>query len=254
MPNQSLDKFIFRKFILEPFSHASLLPGGELDWPKRANIIEGIAQGLLYLHRYSRVRVIHRDLKASNILLDGEWNPKISDFGLARIFTWNDAPANTKHIVGTGYISPEYAMKGHFSVKSDVFSYGILVLEILSGKRNTSTPDLDEALNLSGHAWKLWRSDSVVELMDPVLAGTCSAVEFSRCVHVALLCVQENPADRPTMLDVVSMLNNESTTLSAPNRPAYLLERFVMREDGQRVERRVNSSTNEITYSEMGAR
>lgn len=93
-----------------------------------------------------------------------------------------------------------------------------------------------------------------MELMDPALAGTCSAVEFSRCVHVALLCVQENPADRPNMLDVVSMLNNESSNMLAPNRPAYLLERLVMREDGEPVKCRVNSSTNEITHSEMRAR
>ncbi|KAM4070960.1 hypothetical protein ACB094_11G025100 [Castanea mollissima] len=105
-----------------------------LDWKKRFNIIEGIIQGLIYLHKYSRLRVIHRDLKASNILLDESMNPKISDFGMARMFKQNEPVANTNRIVGTyGYMSPEYAMNGVFSIKSDVYSFGVLMLEMVSG-------------------------------------------------------------------------------------------------------------------------
>ncbi|XP_022885257.1 cysteine-rich receptor-like protein kinase 10 [Olea europaea var. sylvestris] len=107
-----------------------------LNWDTRFNIFEGIAQGLLYLHKYSRLRIIHRDLKTSNILLDENMTPKISDFGLAKIFNQNVIEENTNRRVGTyGYMAPEYAMQGIYSAKSDIYSFGVLMLEIVSGKK-----------------------------------------------------------------------------------------------------------------------
>ncbi|XP_009762554.1 G-type lectin S-receptor-like serine/threonine-protein kinase At4g03230 isoform X1 [Nicotiana sylvestris] len=212
MPNKSLDTFIFDHTLRQL-----------LDWKTRFDIILGIARGILYLHHDSRLRIIHRDLKTSNILLDEEMNAKISDFGLARIVEGKSIEANTEKVAGTyGYLSPEYALEGLFSIKSDVFAFGVVVLEIISGKRNL---ELFEATNLLGHAWKLWMENKALDLMDPILEDTCIEKEALKCINVALLCVQEDSGGRPTMSNVIIMLGSETITLPRPNQPAFVTRR-----------------------------
>ncbi|KAL5579010.1 hypothetical protein UlMin_011452 [Ulmus minor] len=211
VPNNSLDYFLFDQEKQK-----------QLDWTRRYKIIAGIARGILYLHEDSRIRVIHRDLKASNILLDDDMNPKISDFGMAKVFTVDQAQGNTKRIVGTyGYMSPEYAMHGQFSVKSDVFSFGVLILEILCGKKNTSFYQSHGGGDLLSFVWEHWRKGTPLELLDPTIRHSCSRNEVIRCIHMGLLCVQENPTLRPTMVTIVLMLNSYSVTLPLPQQPAF---------------------------------
>ncbi|CAN1256420.1 Cysteine-rich receptor-like protein kinase 19 [Linum perenne] len=182
------------------FGHVRKL---RLDWNKRVGIIEGVTQGLLYLQEYSNFTIIHRDIKAGNILLDDEMNAKISDFGMAKLFGKGFDEANTRRIVGTyGYIPPEYARKGIYSMKYDVYSFGVLLLQIISGKRNQPRYGPNEDLHLLEHAYECWRSGAGNEFFDPSLDDSSSKCKLMTCLQVALLCVQEKPEDRPTMLQV----------------------------------------------------
>ncbi|PQQ01514.1 G-type lectin S-receptor-like serine/threonine-protein kinase [Prunus yedoensis var. nudiflora] len=230
MPNKSLDIFIF--------DHTKSMV---LNWEMRFNIILGIVRGLLYLHQDSRLRIIHRDLKTSNILLDEEMNPKISDFGLARIVGGKETESNTNTVVGTyGYMSPEYALDGTFSVKSDVYSFGVVLLEIISGKKNTGFYQSKQTFSLINYAWRLWTENKGLELMDKTLNESCNKSQFIKCVNVGLLCVQEDPVDRPTMSNVLTMLDSEIAISPTPKQPAFLI-------------RRGNSSTTSSTKPETFA-
>ncbi|WJX14845.1 non-specific serine/threonine protein kinase [Trifolium repens] len=210
LPNKSLDYFIF-----DPIKKA------QLNWERRYKIIGGIARGLLYLHEDSRLRIIHRDLKTSNILLDGNLNAKISDFGMARLLLVDQTQVNTDKVVGTyGYMAPEYAMFGQFSIKSDVFSFGVLILEIISGQKISHI--LHGLEDLLSFAWRNWREGTISNIIDPSL-NNASQNEIMRCIHIGLLCVQENLVNRPTMATIALMLSSYSISLPVPLEPASFL-------------------------------
>ncbi|KFK40695.1 hypothetical protein AALP_AA2G029200 [Arabis alpina] len=212
MVNKSLDTFLFdsRKRL-------------EINWPKRFDIIQGIARGLLYLHHDSRLRVIHRDLKVSNILLDEKMTPKISDFGLARMYQGTEYQDNTRRIVGTlGYMSPEYAWTGMFSEKSDIYSFGVLLLEIISGEKISRFSFGEQGKTLLAYAWESWSENGGVDLLEQDIADSSLPSEVGRCVQIGLLCVQHQPVDRPNTLELLSMLTTTSD-LPRPKQPTFAL-------------------------------
>ncbi|KAG4980559.1 hypothetical protein JHK82_033801 [Glycine max] len=244
---QGLEEFKNEVALIAKLQHHET-KGKLLDWCKRFNIICGIARGLLYLHQDSRLRIIHRDLKTSNILVDSNWDPKISDFGLARSFLEDQFEAKTNRVVGTyGYMPPEYAVRGNFSVKSDVFSFGVIILEIVSGKKNREFSDPEHCHNLLGHAWRLWVEERALDLLDKVLEEQCRPFEVIRCIQVGLLCVQRRPEHRPDMSSVVPMLNGEKL-LPEPTVPAFYNETIITEVNCKLC------SSNELSITQLDAR
>ncbi|XP_071701190.1 G-type lectin S-receptor-like serine/threonine-protein kinase At4g27290 [Rutidosis leptorrhynchoides] len=233
MPNNSLDLFLFGETKNKIF-----------DWTQRFYIINGIARGLLYLHQDSQLLIIHRDLKAANVLLDQYMNPRISDFGLARSFGGNENGTITNRVVGTyGYMSPEYASDGIFSVKSDVFSFGVLVLEIVSGRKSRGFYDETTYHNLVGHAWTLYKNGETDKLVDPSLNESGCTSEMLLTIHVGLLCVQRDPKCRPNMSKVVTMLSGQSDKLPDPEQPGFYTE------ENSKFRMQTQSSSNATTLS-----
>ncbi|CAK8573782.1 unnamed protein product [Lathyrus sativus] len=211
--NKSLDYIIF-----DPIKRANL------NWERRFKIIKDIARGLLYLHEDSRLQIVHRDLKTSNILLDDDMNPKITDFGIARLFAAKQTHGMTSTIIGTyGYMAPEYIKHGEFSIKSDVFSFGVIILEIVCGRRNTKVRDGENIKDLLDNAWENWKTGTSLDIVDSILEQGFNK-EKERCIHVGLLCVQEDIDVRPSMSSVLLMLSSTSFPLPEPSEPPFLMQ------------------------------
>lgn len=211
-PNKSLDHFIFDE------NQAQIL-----DWKKRIDIIQGVAEGLSYLHEESEIRIIHRDIKASNILLDDKLKPKITDFGLARSFAEDQTHLSTG-IAGTlGYMAPEYVVHGHLTEKADVYSFGVLLLEILTGQRCSNGTGAKPGQFFLAKIWSHYKAETVDEIMDRHFYDEAVKDEILHAVHVGLLCTQATPSYRPTMAKVVELLRSTKNQENVfPTDPPFL--------------------------------
>ncbi|PRQ49645.1 putative protein kinase RLK-Pelle-DLSV family [Rosa chinensis] len=211
LENKSLDHALFGK------------RSSNLDWSSRFDICLGVAKGLTYLHEESRVRIVHRDVKASNILLDSNLIPKISDFGLAKLYDDKKTHISTR-VAGTiGYLAPEYAMRGHLTQKTDVFAFGVLALEIVSGRPNSDRSLDGEMIYLLEWAWHLHENKREVELVDSRLSEF-NEEEARRITKIGLLCTQTSPMQRPPMSRVVGMLSGDIEVMTVTSKPSYLTD------------------------------
>ncbi|XP_048438727.1 probable LRR receptor-like serine/threonine-protein kinase At1g56140 isoform X5 [Pyrus x bretschneideri] len=211
LENKSLDQALFGTSNLH------------LDWPTRFNILLGTARGLAYLHEESRPRIVHRDVKASNILLDAELSPKISDFGLAKLYDDEKTHISTR-VAGTiGYLAPEYALFGHLTEKADVFGFGVVVLEILGGRPNSYNNLDPKKISLLEWVWTLHENDQTLGLVDPRLTEF-DETEATRLIRAALLCTQGSPMARPSMSRVVAMLSGDIDIGTVMSKPSYLTD------------------------------
>ncbi|CAH1420632.1 unnamed protein product [Lactuca virosa] len=217
VPNKSLDHFLFDKDKLQI-----------LSWKQRMGVILGTAEGLAYLHGGCHVRIIHRDIKSSNILLDKDFNAKIADFGLVRTFG-ADRSHLTTGIAGTlGYMAPEYIVRGQLTEKADVFSFGVVVLEIACGKRNNAF--VEESSSLLQTVWKLYKEGVVAEAIDPLLQGDFPEHEALEVLQIGLLCTQASATLRPSMDEVVEFLTTkgEDREIPVPHQPPFLNARALV--------------------------
>uniref|UniRef100_A0A0D6QRZ0 Protein kinase domain-containing protein n=1 Tax=Araucaria cunninghamii TaxID=56994 RepID=A0A0D6QRZ0_ARACU len=218
------ERLLVYEFMANNSLHKHLFGDTEthLDWNTRFNITVGTARGLAYLHEDSNVRIVHRDIKAGNILLDDKFHPKVADFGLAKFFPEGESHVSTR-VGGTlGYMAPEYAVHGQLSEKADVFSYGVVVLEIVTGRKsmNTGLPEPHDLL--LQWAWSQYESDQVLDIVDPRLEGEYPREQTLKTIIIALLCTQGSPALRPAMSQVLSNLTSDSEIAMRPTKPAFI--------------------------------
>ncbi|KAK2986541.1 hypothetical protein RJ640_004291 [Escallonia rubra] len=219
-----------------------------LNWPIRHKICVGIARGLAYLHEESRLKIVHRDIKATNVLLDKNLSPKISDFGLAKLDEEENTHISTR-IAGTyGYMAPEYAMRGYLTDKADVYSFGVVALEIVSGRSNTSYRSKEDMFNLLDWALVLKEKGDLMELIDPRLGSEYDKEEVMAMINVALLCTNISPAVRPAMSSVVSMLEGKAVV------PEFVSEASTVSSDNitRRQEMKPQHNHSHVTTTSMG--
>ncbi|KAJ1382662.1 Serine/threonine-protein kinase, active site, partial [Sesbania bispinosa] len=199
MANSSLDRFLFGE------------KKGSLNWKYRYDIILGTARGLAYLHEDFHVCIIHRDIKTGNILLDDDLQPRIADFGLARLLPQDQSHVSTKFAGTLGYTAPEYAIHGQLSEKADTYSFGVVVLEIVSGQKSSEMRADADGEFLLQRAWKLYEEDMHLELVDKTLnVEEYDAEEVKKIIEIALLCTQASAAARPTMSEIVVLLKSKN--------------------------------------------
>ncbi|XP_058101810.1 putative serine/threonine-protein kinase [Magnolia sinica] len=239
MPNNSLSQALLGKE----------RNGAKFSWKVRSRIAFGVAHGLAYLHDEIKPHVVHRDIKASNILLDEDLTAKISDFGLAKLFPDNITHISTR-VAGTiGYLAPEYAVRGQLTRKSDVYSFGVLLLEIISGRSVTDfAVELEQYLVTQ--AWELYNANELLQLVDPMLKGEFPGDEAVRFLKVALLCVQEMPGRRPQMPNVVKMLLDEIDVRDVPiSRPGVISDFMDMKIGHKHTSESSKTSTSNTSTS-----
>ncbi|XP_072969473.1 cold-responsive protein kinase 1-like [Typha angustifolia] len=193
------------------------------DWRTRAKICVGIARGLAFLHEEVRPHIVHRDIKASNILLDDDLTPKISDFGLAKLLPPNVTHVSTRVAGTVGYLAPEYAIRGQVTRKSDIYSYGILLLEIVSGRCNTNTKLPYEEQFLLERTWFLYESGELEKVIDTSLDYDLDVEEAIKFLKIGLMCTQDDTKLRPPMSTIIKMLTGEKSVDSMKiNKPAVI--------------------------------
>ncbi|XP_027101818.2 cysteine-rich receptor-like protein kinase 42 isoform X1 [Coffea arabica] len=209
VPNMSLDQYLFDKKEVKV-----------LSWKERFQIIAGIAEGIAFLHGGAEIRIVHRDIKSSNVLLDENLTPKIADFGLARHFAEDKTHLSTG-IAGTlGYMAPEYLVKGQLTEKADVYSFGVLVLEIVCRRKNNAF--VEDSVSLLQTVWQFYKTDKLAEKVDPSLEGEFPALEASNVLKIGLLCTQASASSRPSMDEVVHMLTDSNGQVPEPNQPPFI--------------------------------
>ncbi|MBA0656408.1 hypothetical protein Goklo_008766, partial [Gossypium klotzschianum] len=287
LPNKSLDRFIFGKYryftyiddtelkmIFKyvrnriPFPSKNItdpIRGKLLDWEKRYVVIIGTVEGLVYLHENSETKIIHRDIKASNILLDSKLRAKIADFGLARSFQEDQSHISTA-IAGTlGYMAPEYLAHGQLTEKADVYSFGVLLLEIVTGKQNNKSKATEYSDSIvTVQTWRHFQLGTVEEIYDPNLMlhndnhGSNVRNEIFRVVQIGLLCTQEIPSLRPSMSKVLHLLTKKDEDLPAPTNPPFLDEKMEFNETSDNecypLNRADNDSIATVTHSSFYGR